>query len=134
LKIFLNSTFISQSDNCADSDTGVESMQSIESRECNGQAGKQQSNQQAPKSNPQQLQKQNSKSECKSCSMCMQENQQSQGNNNNNYISEHADKMTGYVKEISGLKYEVTRLKCDKLDLLRQNVVSFSTHVKIVLI
>lgn len=26
--------------------------------------------------------------------------------------------------QIEGLKHEVTRLKCDKLDLLRQNVVS----------
>lgn len=26
--------------------------------------------------------------------------------------------------QIEGLKQEVTRLKCDKLDLLRQNVVS----------
>lgn len=30
--------------------------------------------------------------------------------------------------QIEGLKQEVTRLKCDKLDLLRQNVVS--THQK----
>lgn len=29
------------------------------------------------------------------------------------------------VQQIDGLKQEVTRLKCDKLDLLRQNVVSF---------
>lgn len=27
--------------------------------------------------------------------------------------------------QVEGLKQEVTRLKCDKLDLLRQNVVSF---------
>lgn len=28
------------------------------------------------------------------------------------------------MQQIEGLKQEVTRLKCDKLDLLRQNVVS----------
>jgi RAP1 GTPase activating protein 1 len=28
-------------------------------------------------------------------------------------------------QQIDGLKTEVTRLKCDKLDLLRQNVVSY---------
>lgn len=33
--------------------------------------------------------------------------------------------------QIDGLKQEVTRLKCDKLDLLRQNVVSFHILPKI---
>lgn len=28
------------------------------------------------------------------------------------------------MQQIEGLKHEITRLKCDKLDLLRQNVVS----------
>lgn len=28
------------------------------------------------------------------------------------------------IQQIDGLRQEVTRLKCDKLDLLRQNVVS----------
>lgn len=30
--------------------------------------------------------------------------------------------------QVDSLKHEVTRLKCDKLDLLRQNVVSASTQ------
>lgn len=30
------------------------------------------------------------------------------------------------LKEVDGLKQEITKLKCDKLDLLRQNVVSFN--------
>jgi hypothetical protein len=31
-------------------------------------------------------------------------------------------------KELDELKQEVTKLKCDKLDLLKQNVVSFLSH------
>lgn len=31
-------------------------------------------------------------------------------------------------KEVEDLKQEVTKLKCDKLDLLRQNVVSLTTY------
>lgn len=30
-----------------------------------------------------------------------------------------------HQKELEDLKQEITKLKCDKLDLLRQNVVSF---------
>lgn len=30
--------------------------------------------------------------------------------------------------QIDGLRQEVTRLKCDKLDLLRQNVVNIDFH------
>lgn len=34
--------------------------------------------------------------------------------------------------QIEGLKQEVTRLKCDKLDLLRQNVVSTTKRESVV--
>lgn len=35
----------------------------------------------------------------------------------------------GLQKELDELKQEVTKLKCDKLDLLKQNVVSWSIHL-----
>lgn len=35
----------------------------------------------------------------------------------------------GQQKELDELKQEVTKLKCDKLDLLKQNVVSFQLTI-----
>lgn len=49
----------------------------------------------------------------KPCSVCV-DNPNALTNHNNNQEA----------TQVEGLKQEVTRLKCDKLDLLRQNVVS----------
>lgn len=46
-------------------------------------------------------------------------------NNNNNNNGE------GNHTQVEGLKQEVTRLKCDKLDLLRQNVVSWTEEEEV---
>lgn len=48
----------------------------------------------------------------------MQCNNNNSNNNNNNHSGDG-----GQQHQMEGLKQEVTRLKCDKLDLLRQNVV-----------
>lgn len=52
----------------------------------------------------------------KACSMCLDGVAAT-----NNMMMNAADANI----QIDGLKHEVTRLKCDKLDLLRQNVVSY---------
>lgn len=49
----------------------------------------------------------------KACSMCLD----SVAAANNMMVAPETN------MQIEGLKHEVTRLKCDKLDLLRQNVV-----------
>ena len=51
----------------------------------------------------------------KQCGQCSHEQQQSAEQLEVGIVAE---------KETDGLKHEITRLKCDKLDLLRQNVVS----------
>lgn len=51
----------------------------------------------------------------KPCSVCV-DNPMAMNNNNNNNNGETSP-------QVEVLKQEVTRLKCDKLDLLRQNVV-----------
>lgn len=68
----------------------------------------------------------------KACSLCLD------GGGNN--VGVHAQGMSAGMPsseagmQIDGLRHEVTRLKCDKLDLLRQNVVSgkFVTVVRFV--
>lgn len=55
----------------------------------------------------------------KPCSVCV-DNPMAMSNNNNN----NNNNGEGNHTQVEGLKQEVTRLKCDKLDLLRQNVVS----------
>lgn len=77
-----------------DSDTGLESMSSAET------------------------------AATKPCSVCVDNpmaanhNNNNSNNNNNNHSGDG-----GQQHQMEGLKQEVTRLKCDKLDLLRQNVV-----------
>lgn len=56
----------------------------------------------------------------------MSSSEQAQSNNQQikqNQIS--VEQQKAHLKEVDELKQEVTKLKCDKLDLLRQNVVSF---------
>lgn len=61
----------------------------------------------------------------KPCSVCVDNvgvnSNHAMANNNNNCIG--LDSNNGGPVDV--LKQEVTRLKCDKLDLLRQNVVRF---------
>lgn len=57
----------------------------------------------------------------KACSLCL---------DGSNGVGAHGQSMGAVMPsseagmQIDGLRQEVTRLKCDKLDLLRQNVVS----------
>lgn len=77
-----------------DSDTGLESMSSAET------------------------------ATTKPCSVCV-DNPMAMNNNNNNNSNTNNNNGGGEgSQQVDGLKQEVTRLKCDKLDLLRQNVVS----------
>jgi hypothetical protein len=39
------------------------------------------------------------------------------------HIQQQQQQQQHHQKEVDGLKEEITKLKCDKLDLLRQNVV-----------
>lgn len=57
----------------------------------------------------------------KACSMCLDGVAAT-----NNMMMNAADANI----QIDGLKHEVTRLKCDKLDLLRQNVVSYHIETR----
>lgn len=57
---------------------------------------------------------------CKSCTSAAANS--TNNNNNHNSINHNGDDQL-----LDGLRQEVTRLKCDKLDLLRQNVVCKSS-------
>lgn len=57
----------------------------------------------------------------KACSMCLD----GQIASNNMMVAPETN------IQIEGLKQEVTRLKCDKLDLLRQNVVRSIEHINL---
>lgn len=45
--------------------------------------------------------------------------------------SKQHEQQETHQKEVEELKQEITKLKCDKLDLLRQNVVSFFTILNV---
>lgn len=82
-----------------DSDTGLESMSSAET------------------------------ATTKPCSVCVDNPMAMNNNNNNNNMNNNTNSSSNNNngeggQQVDGLKQEVTRLKCDKLDLLRQNVVS----------
>lgn len=89
-----------------DSDTGLESMSSAET------------------------------ATTKPCSVCV-DNPMAMNNNNNNinnngegsHHQQQQAQQQAQQHQMDGLKQEVTRLKCDKLDLLRQNVVRWDTHL-----
>lgn len=62
----------------------------------------------------------------KPCSVCVDNPMAMMNNNNNNNNNGE-----GNHTQVEGLKQEVTRLKCDKLDLLRQNVVSWTEEEEV---
>lgn len=52
----------------------------------------------------------------------MSSSEQAQISNRQNQMA--AEQQEAHQKEVEDFKQEITKLKCDKLDLLRQNVVS----------
>ncbi|CAO1417707.1 unnamed protein product, partial [Diamesa hyperborea] len=96
-----------------DSDTGLESMSSSEQTSTitcnvNGQIIKQ---------------KDELISQLKSCSNCSNDGSQKSGNQQEcDDVDGGIDSDESHLKEVNGLTNEITKLKCDKLDLLRQNV------------
>ena len=64
-------------------------------------------------------------SQLKSCSNCSNDGSQKSGNQQEcDDVDGGIDNDESHLKEVNGLTNEITKLKCDKLDLLRQNVVS----------
>ena len=102
-----------------DSDTGLESMSSSEQTSTitcnvNGQIIKQKIQQ---GSQDHRL--------SKSCSNCSNDgSQKSEIQRDCDDVDGCIDTDESHLKEVNGLTNEITKLKCDKLDLLRQNVVS----------
>ena len=114
--VIMNSFILEGSTVYIDSDTGLESMSSSEQTSTitcnvNGQIIKQKMQQ---GSQDHRL--------SKSCSNCSNDGSQKSGNCDK--IESVNGSEESHLKEVNGLTNEITKLKCDKLDLLRQNVVS----------